>query len=441
MATVNFINRKKSQSRAGLRVVLNYTMQDKKTEHDGNFLVGGMNCTPHSVYEEFINTKLLYGKDDGRMYYHFVQSFPKDEVISPTTAHEIALKLAEHYNGFEVLVATHTDREHIHSHFIINSVNFETGKKLHQSAQAIPEIRQKSDELCMQFGLSICKPKQDRTKVKAMTIGEYHMALKGKNWKLQLANIIDECMKYAYDKESFISLMESEGIKVKWTDSRKNITYELGDGKKCRDSKLYEEKYLKERVEKEFATRREIINGRAETTEFANEKTVHTATDNNERFATDIGKSEGLDGSNRDYDTQSRGELWGIDIHETNTKEADDSTRFEKDRGTISGDEQDDITGWETQRAFFFSSENQLAYTGMDTNVYHSTNAVGHFGSDLLQLGKAMERITNDVPVTHTPKSVTDKNVRKKMKEKKIALGQKADDHEESQSGMTMGGY
>ncbi|MFI3228115.1 MAG: relaxase/mobilization nuclease domain-containing protein [Clostridia bacterium] len=209
MATVNFINRGKSQSRAGMRSVLNYTMQNKKTEYNGNFLVSGMNCTPQSVYEEFINTKLLYGKDDGRMYYHFVQSFPKEEVISPTTAHEIALKLAEHYDGFEVLIATHTDREHIHSHFIINSVNFETGKKLHQSAQAIPELRQKSDELCMQFNLSICKPKQDRTKVKAMTIGEYHMAAKGKSWKLQLANTIDECMRYASSRKNFIELMET----------------------------------------------------------------------------------------------------------------------------------------------------------------------------------------------------------------------------------------
>ena len=145
MATVNFINRKKSQNRAGMKFVLEYTQRDEKTLFEGMKLVSGLNCSPQSVYEEFVNTKLLYGKDSQRMYYHFVQSFHKDEKITPQAAHEVALKLAEHYKDFEVLVSTHTDCDHIHSHFIINSVSFETGKKLHQSANAIQELRQESD--------------------------------------------------------------------------------------------------------------------------------------------------------------------------------------------------------------------------------------------------------------------------------------------------------
>ena len=71
-------------------------------------------------------------KTDGVLFYHMVQSFPKGEEINPLTAHAAALKLAEYYEGYEVLVCTHTDREHIHSHFLINSVNFDTGKKLHK---------------------------------------------------------------------------------------------------------------------------------------------------------------------------------------------------------------------------------------------------------------------------------------------------------------------
>lgn len=441
MATVNFINRKKSQTRGGMRAVLNYTMQDKKTEYKGNFLVSGVNCTANSVYEEFINTKLIYGKDDGRMYYHFVQSFHKDEVITPTTAHEIALKLAEYYTGFEVLVATHTDREHIHSHFIVNSVNCETGKKLHQSAQAIPEIRQKSDELCMQYGLSICKPKQNRTKVKAMTIGEYHMALKGKNWKLQLANIIDECMRYADSRETFIALMESEGIKVKWTDSRKNITYELGDGKKCRDNKLYEEKYLKERMEKEFATRREIIYGRAEKQELASEQVAHSTTDDSRRYETNTGEPRGSAQGDEHIVEQPRAVVQGAFAAEAMPKSTADTTGFEEDTGAVDRDEQDLITGWETERTFFFSAENQFADLGMDTNVSVDTYDFIRLGSGLVQFGASVERTTNDIPVTHTPKPVTDKKTLQKMREKKIALGHNPDDHEDNQIEMTMGGY
>ena len=78
-----------------------------------------------------MTTKRLHHKTDGVLFYHMVQSFPKGEAVDPVTAHAAALKLAEYYEGYEVLVCTHTDREHIHSHFLINSVNFDTGKKLH----------------------------------------------------------------------------------------------------------------------------------------------------------------------------------------------------------------------------------------------------------------------------------------------------------------------
>ena len=260
IATVNFINRPKSQTRAGMLAVINYIMQDKKTVHDGVRLVSGLNCSPLSACQEFINTKLQYGKTDGRMYYHFVQSFPPDETITPQTAHEIAMKLAEHYNNFEVLVATHSDRNHIHSHFIINSVSFETGKKLHQKSDAIDIVRTKSDELCRQYSLSICRPKNE-TYIKPVSAAEYRSAAKGESWKLTLAIMVDECMKTARDKANFIELMGNEGYAVRWTDERKYITYTTPDGQRCRDHKLHERKYLKGCMEDEFRNRHGILYG------------------------------------------------------------------------------------------------------------------------------------------------------------------------------------
>ena len=119
MAIISFTNYKRGQTTGCMSAVMRYTMQDKKTE---------FNCQPESVYADFMTTKRLYHKTDGVLFYHMVQSFPKGEAVDPVTAHAAALKLAEYYEGYEVLVCTHTDREHIHSHFLINSVNFDTGR-------------------------------------------------------------------------------------------------------------------------------------------------------------------------------------------------------------------------------------------------------------------------------------------------------------------------
>ena len=95
MATVNVMKNKRTQSRAGLAFILSYCKRESKTVHEGRKLVSGVNCLPESAYQEFINTKLQYGKTDGRMFYHFTQSFSHTEDITPETAHEIAVKFAE----------------------------------------------------------------------------------------------------------------------------------------------------------------------------------------------------------------------------------------------------------------------------------------------------------------------------------------------------------
>jgi len=85
---------------------------------------------------------------------------------------------------------------------------------------------------------------------------------------MQLINTIDTCMRYATSKEMLINMMESKGYSVKWTDSRKNITYTTPSGKKCRDDRLHEEKYLKEMMEFELRIRNQIITGRTQNAQF-----------------------------------------------------------------------------------------------------------------------------------------------------------------------------
>ena len=258
MAIVHFVNYKRgTQSRAAMRGVMLYVMQEKKTAWEGGPLVSGINCQPQSVYDDFINTKLLYHKDGGVMFYHMVQSFPKGEAVDPRQAHEAARRLAEYFDGCEVLVCTHVDREHIHSHCVINSVNFETGKKLHMAKEQLQELMRRNDAICLEMGLPVFEPTTQQAR--GMSGAEYHTALKGQSWKFRLMNTIDECMKYAADKDSFVSLMASEGYQVRWENTRKYITYTTPEGMRCRDSKLHEEKYCKEAMEREFRIRAELI--------------------------------------------------------------------------------------------------------------------------------------------------------------------------------------
>ena len=266
MAIVHFVNYKRgTQSRATMRGVMCYVMQEKKTAWEGGPLVSGINCQPQSVYDDFLNTKLLYHKDGGTMFYHMVQSFPKGAAVDPRQAHEAARRLAEYFDGCEVLVCTHVDREHIHSHCVINSVNFETGKKLHMAKEQIQELMRRNDAICLEMGLPVFEPTTQQAR--GMSGAEYHTALKGQSWKLRLMNTIDECMKYAADKDAFVSLMASEGYAVRWENTRKYITYTTPDGMKCRDNKLHEEKYCKEAMEHEFRIRTELIKRKFRRTE------------------------------------------------------------------------------------------------------------------------------------------------------------------------------
>jgi hypothetical protein len=258
MAIVHFVNYKRgTQSRAAMRGVMLYVMQEKKTTWEGEPLISGINCQPQSVYDDFLNTKLLYHKDGGVMFYHMVQSFPKGAAVDPRQAHEAARRLAGDFEGCEVLVCTHVDREHIHSHCVINSVNFDTGKKLHMAKEQLQELMRRNDMICQEMGLPVFEAA--RQQARGMSGAEYHTALKGQSWKLRLMNTIDECMKYAADKDAFVSLMESEGCAVRWESSRKYITYTTPEGMRCRDNKLHEEKYCKEAMEHEFRIRAELI--------------------------------------------------------------------------------------------------------------------------------------------------------------------------------------
>ena len=237
--------KKGTQTRSCMKSVMRYVAQENKTLWNGAQLISGIDCQPETAFDEFLSTKLLHHKDGGVMFYHMVQSFPKGAAIDPRAAHEAARRLAGYFGGCEVLVCTHTDREHTHSHCIINSVNFETGKKVHMADEQIQELRIRNDQICEELGLPKFQ-KDEQRQSGGMSNAEYYPAAKGESWKLELMRVIDECMRYAASREEFLALLRAEGYGATWTDNRKSITYTTPDGRKCRDSKLHMTKYLKE---------------------------------------------------------------------------------------------------------------------------------------------------------------------------------------------------
>ena len=132
MANIKFIAVSRS-----LSGILDYVTNREKTVER---LISGVNCVAQTAQDEFEAVKKQFRKTDGRSYYHIVQAFAPDDPLDFDTAHEIGLKFAEYFKGYQCVVVTHMNTAHIHNHIIMNSVNFETGQKFHQQP-ALPGVR------------------------------------------------------------------------------------------------------------------------------------------------------------------------------------------------------------------------------------------------------------------------------------------------------------
>lgn len=261
MPIIHFINNK-SQTSGGMRNVLAYVRKAEKTEVEDKKYVTALNCSADTAYEEFNATKSLYHKKGGRLYYHLVQSFPSGYEIIPELVHKIAVEFAEKaFKEYECVVATHIDREHIHSHIVFNSVSFEDGRKYHSDKNTVQELMNLSDEICQKYGVQTLEKQSQNHKKDVLSDREYRSAVKGESWKFQLMSTITEVMKKAKSKKQFCFLMKQLGYGVRWEDKRKYITYTCPSGQKCRDKRLHGEKFSKEMMQNEFEIRYGILNG------------------------------------------------------------------------------------------------------------------------------------------------------------------------------------
>lgn len=451
MATVNFIPCKK-QNAFSMRNEIEYILQDFKVciepeklncDHTINYqtysgdadktgcvrLISGKDCCPETAFQEFMATKNSYKKADQTMFYHYDQAFKDGETISPKTAHEIAVKFAEdNYPDFEVVIATHVDNEHLHSHFIINSVSFKTGKKLHQGPKTLLKLRAYSDQICQQYGLTTLEP-YTGGKSKSLASREYRAAAKGQSWKFSLMNAIDIAMKTSGTKADFIKNMERQGYSVRWEDSRKYITYTCPNTMSCRDMKLHDNRYLKEMMEHEFEFRR------IEATQLKHRlsrSSAYTAAADIPALSTDTGKDgQPVLQSERDlgWDSPTAG---ASKISATAKPQPQDPAGQSAHKVGAGANQQDSVadtagvvTGWETEREIFFSAEAAAAAPDMDTAVDSLAPDLAGIGSSMVQLGRSLERLDNPVPIN----DATTKPQQHTGRKKKLAVGQKEDDH------------
>ena len=451
MATINFLKRKDSKNAGALGSVIAYCTQRYKTEIEdtGVRLVSGVNCIAERAFKDFMDTKKQFNKTDGVQFYYAIQSFEEETNIEPILAHQIAMEWVEKcYPGYQALICTHMDTDNIHSHIIINSVSSLNGHKIHQNKNDIERVRYVNDQLCMKYGLPICQPKK---KVQGVTSKEYYAAKAGNSWKTQLAIDIDNAMLYAKSKMDFIKLMNKKGYRVIWTSNRDTILYECPNGKRCRDFKLHEDKYLKGAMENEFTKRKEYLRkyeGYDETGtdapdlcsdnrgklgksyQSAGSADFHSGTaaehiENNDNHRTD-GRDHGKSGNRTSIVHTGVGTSSGeFQYGSDKANERDRGQSQENDEGNI-------LTGWENEREFFQQSfygerryeryitktkDNQLGTDSNASVITWSINFMGNF-ADLLN--------TNNRRYRRKRFKLSKKSIRKRQ-----AKGQRTSGYEE----------
>ncbi len=220
MAIIEFINNK-NETLLGMKRNIEYILEDEKTENKK--YAYGQNCDIGNAYEDFILTKRVHQKAIGRQHIHFTQSFRRKEA-SYELAHEIGKRLLDHptFAGFQVVMATHTDTENVHNHFVINTVNMENGQKWKLSKKELQEIKDISDELCMEHGLSIVDETYKTTK-------EYTPIWKKNSIQYRTYEVLLNAVKIAKNERELSELLKGSRVKLYWEEKKdfsKNETLE-----------------------------------------------------------------------------------------------------------------------------------------------------------------------------------------------------------------------
>ena len=239
---------KRIASKATPRKIVSYLTQEEKTEEK---LIGGKDCDPDNIVNDFNMTQELYGKTGGVKYHHIIQSFSPEDNITPEKAHEIGKELAEsQFKGFEVFVVTHKDKDHIHNHLVVNSVSFENGLKYNASNKSLWDIKRESNRLCERENLKTLD--LEHKAEKRISSAEKRIMDRGQiPWKDELRQIIDIARERTKDLQSFREFLE-KNFEIETRVTKNSISYKHPDHGKAIRGRSLGDRYNKEELENEF---------------------------------------------------------------------------------------------------------------------------------------------------------------------------------------------
>ena len=205
----------------GLEDVISYAVNSNKTQlstENADIMeryVSGVNCHPNTAREEMLAVKKHFGKEDGTIAYHGYQSFAPGEA-TPELAHRIGVELAQRLWGerYQVVVATHLDKSnHLHNHFVLNTVSFVEGIKYFRSAKDYHDMQTASDELCREYGLSVIEDPQPG---KSKQYGEWRAEQEQRpTWRGIVRSDIDEVIRQSMTERQFFENLHRKGYEVK----------------------------------------------------------------------------------------------------------------------------------------------------------------------------------------------------------------------------------
>ena len=237
--------------RGTLSKAIAYILNPEKT--DEKLLVSSYGCASETAAQEFEWTRKIAeqkGMNPVRIIArHVIQSFEVGEV-TPELAHEIGKQFADEILGgkYEYVLTTHIDKDHVHNHLIFNAVDFVDYHAYKSYKRIYYDMREVSDRLCKENGLSVIPPSQS----KGMGYKEYTEAKRGTSWKQKLKQTIDRLVITAKDYDDFLRLMQEAGYEIK---TGKYISFRAEGQERFTRSKTIGENYTEERIKERIAGR------------------------------------------------------------------------------------------------------------------------------------------------------------------------------------------
>lgn len=225
--------------------VMTYATNPDKTEKQ--FYTTGINCEVKNLVKQMQLAKMIYGKENGILAFHAYQSFDEGEV-TPEIAHEIGVKLANEMCGdrFQVVVSTHLNTEHLHNHFVINSVSFKDGKKYYSNLTNTALLRKTSDEICEEYGLSVLTEKTCKSGINFENF--YKKSMRDSDYYKFAKEDIDYAIKQAWSYKQFVNILNNMGYFVNIRAGKISIRREPYK-RNIRIGRAFVEEYSLERIE------------------------------------------------------------------------------------------------------------------------------------------------------------------------------------------------